>query len=87
MDALMARLVRQPRRAGDVANGVEAGDIGRAVAIDDHMVAVELHAQGIEAQVLDIAGDPDRHDGLFGLQGLGLAVSFQGDGDAGLALG
>ena len=33
----MAGLVRQPGRAGDVADGVEAGDVRRPVRIDDDL--------------------------------------------------
>jgi hypothetical protein len=44
----------------------------------------DLHAQGFEPEVLDIADDADRDDGDIGLQGLGLAAGFDLDRDAGL---
>ena len=52
------------------------------------LAAVDLGAQRLQTQVLDIAGDAHRDDGAFGLDGLGLAARLEVDGDArGLHLG
>jgi hypothetical protein len=61
-DALVAGLVRQPRRAGDIADRVEAGDIGFAIAVGDDVAAIGFHVEGFEAEVLDVAGDADSDD-------------------------
>ena len=63
-DALVARLVRQPGRAGDVADRVDALDIGPAVAVDDDMAAVGLHAQRLEPDILGVRDDADGDDGV-----------------------
>ena len=62
--ALVARLVRQPGRAGDVADRVDALDIGAAVAVGDDMAAVGLHAQRLEADILAVGDDADGDDGV-----------------------
>ncbi len=87
MGPLVRRLVRQPGRAGDVADGVEASNTGRAVSIDHHMGAVDLHAQRLQAQPLDIADDAHSDDGDLSLQIFGFAADFQFDRDTGLGLG
>ncbi len=87
MHALVRGLVRQPGRARDIANGVEPGDAGRAMLVDDHVGAVDLHSKSLEAQALDVADDPHRDNAHVGLQGLGLAADLELDGDAVLALG
>src|SRR6185295_12112352 len=71
-NSLVAGLVRQPWRAGDVADGVEAGDIGAPVSVGEDVALFDFAAQGFEAEVLDIAGDADGDDGVRGGQGFGL---------------
>src|SRR6202000_3080340 len=46
---------------GDVADGVEAGDVGSHVLVDlDALTArVELHAEIFQAVVRDVGGEPD----------------------------
>ena len=61
-DAFVLGLVRQHRRAGDVADGVDARHVGLADAVDDDAAAVGLHAELFQAEVLDIADDADRGD-------------------------
>ena len=55
--------------------------------VDTDVAAVNLHAQGFQAKVLDIAVDADGDDGDLGFQRLCLAADLDGDGDAGLGLG
>jgi hypothetical protein len=55
----MTGLVRQPRRAGDVADGVEAGDFGLAVFVGDDVCAVDLDANRLQPQPLHIPDDAD----------------------------
>ena len=59
-------LVRQPRRAGDVADGVEAGHVGPAEAVGHDVAAVDLHAERLEPEVLGIADDADGEDHALG---------------------
>ena len=62
--ALVARLVRQPGRAGDVADRINALDIGAGIAVHQDMAAVGLHAERLEADILAIGDDADRDDGV-----------------------
>ena len=62
-DAFMLGLVRQHRRTRDVADRIDARDVGLAVAIDrDRAAALGLHAELFQAQVLDVADNADRRD-------------------------
>ncbi len=68
--ALVAGLVRQPGRAGDVADGIEPLDAGAAERVGHHMAAVDLDARLLQPQPLDIADDADgRNDGVELLRG------------------
>ena len=58
----MAGLVREPGRARDVADGIQAFDPGAAEFIGHHMAAVDLDPQGFQPQPLDIAEDADCRD-------------------------
>ena len=62
IDALVLGLVRQHRRAGDVADGVDAGHVGAAEPVDDDGAALDLHAELLEAEILDVADDADGGD-------------------------
>src|SRR3569833_2927581 len=82
-DALMASLVREPRRPGDVPDGVNAFNIGAAVAVGFDMATVGLHAQSFETDVLRIRHNADCDDGVRELLRLDLAVlALDGRGDA-----
>ena len=69
----MLGLVSEHGRASDVANGVEAGDIGAAEAINDDAALVGFDAEGLETKVFDIAdnahGGDDAVHGEFGFRG------------------
>ena len=60
--ALVAGLVGEPGRAGDVADGVDAGLAGAAPLVDHDVAALDLHAGALEAEILGVAGDADGHD-------------------------
>ncbi len=60
----MLGLVRQHRRPGDVADGPDALDVGGAVFVDDDRTALGLHADGFEANTLDVALDANGRDQL-----------------------
>ena len=60
--ALMARLVGQPGRAGEVADGVDAGLAGAAPVVGHDMGLLDLHLGAFEADILDIADDADGED-------------------------
>ena len=61
-DALVLGLVREHRRPGDVADGVDAGHVGAAEAVGDDDAALGLHAELLEAEVLDVADHADGRD-------------------------
>src|SRR6185437_10342515 len=81
-DALVLGLVREHWRPGHVADSVDAGDIGLAVAVDDDAAALGLHAELLEAEILDVADDADGGDDALGRDLLGLAIRLDGGGDA-----
>src|SRR5262249_8232130 len=87
-DALVLCLVREHRRTGDVADGVDAGNVGPAEAIDDDCPLLDLYAQRLEAEVLGIAHHPDGEDHALGLDLLALpTLRLDRRRDAVLALG
>ncbi|MNZ63521.1 hypothetical protein D3C78_816690 [compost metagenome] len=53
----VAGLVRQPGRAGDIADGVDARLAGGAVAVGDDMGLLHLDRSAFQPKVLDIADD------------------------------
>src|SRR3569832_1529717 len=61
-DAFVLGLVRQHRRAGDVADGVDARHAGAAQRIDLDDPAFGVHADLLEAEVFDVADDAHRRD-------------------------
>ena len=61
-DAFVLGLVREQRRTGDVADGIDAGHVGAAGAVDDDRAALDLHAELFQAEIFDIADDADRRD-------------------------
>ena len=84
--ALMLGLVRQHRRAGDVADGVDAGHVGLAVAVDHHAAAIGLDAEFFQPEVFDIADDADRGDHPVDLDSLRLALAVIQGRDHAVAL-
>src|SRR5581483_8356071 len=53
--ALVLGLVRQHRRPGNVADGVDARYVGAPVAVDDDGAAVDSDAQLLEPEAFDVA--------------------------------
>ncbi len=76
VNALVAGLVRQPGRPGHVADGVQARHAGGEVLIGHDVGLLDLHAEGLQAHVLDVAHDADGHDGHVALERLGLAAGL-----------
>ena len=72
--AFMLGLVRQHRRTCDVADGVDAGHVGLAVAVDHDAAAIGLDAEFLQAEVLDVADHADRRDHPLELDGLRLPL-------------
>ena len=70
----MLGLVREQRRAGDVADRVDAGHTCAVQCIDRDRGAIALHADLFQTEVLDVAGYPDGGDDA--LHGNGLRRSF-----------
>ena len=60
MHALVHRLVREPGRADQIADGIDARLAGLAPFVDDDMGLLDLDLGAFEADILDIADDADR---------------------------
>src|SRR5665213_3361301 len=73
-NTLVLRLVGVQRRAGNVANGVDAGHAGAAETVCDDAAAVGLHAELLQAEVLDVAQYADGRDDAVELDVFLLAV-------------
>ena len=74
-DALVLGLVRQHRPGDHVADGIDAGDVGREMRVDDDAAAIVLlDADGFEAEPFGVghAADGDEHD--VGFERLGGAA-------------
>ena len=65
-DALVLGLVGEHRRAGDIADGVDARHVGPVERIDHDRAALGLHAELFQAEILDVADDADRGDDALG---------------------
>ena len=63
--ALMACLVRKPRRPGEIANRVDARLAGAHPLIDNDMAALDADPRSLKAEILRVADDSDRKDDLF----------------------
>ena len=57
--AFMLGLVRQHRRACDIADGINTGNIGVAQTIGDHATAIGFDTQRFKPEILDIADHAD----------------------------
>src|SRR5882724_8023062 len=77
----MARLVRQPRGADEIADGIDPGLAGAQPFIDDDVRFLDRDTGVFEADVLDIADDADREDDALDLQLAPLPSPFDTGGD------
>jgi hypothetical protein len=59
-DALVLGLMREHRRAGDIADCIDAGHIGAAETISQDYAFLGLHPQCFEAEIFDISDDANR---------------------------
>ena len=73
-NALVLGLVCQHRRAGDIADGVDAFDIGFAVAVDDDAAPVGLHTEFFKSEIFDVSLNTDGGNQPVGGDRLGFAV-------------
>ena len=80
-DAHRLGRVRQHQLAGDVADGVDAVDVGTATLVDGDGAAIGLDPRLVESVALEARGEPDRLEHLVGLDDLFLAVLADGDLD------
>ena len=73
--ALLGRLVREHHAADQIADRVDAGDVGAQVIVgDDEAALVDGDARGLEAEVLAVRAAADRDQDLVGVDRRGLAV-------------
>ena len=84
--ALMLGLVRQHRRPGDVADGVDAGHVGLAVAVDHDAAALGLDAELFQAEALDVADDADRRDHPLDIRSSAACLAVVDGGDDAVGL-
>ena len=68
--ALMLGLVGQHGRARHIADGVDAGHIGAAMAVGDNGAAIQLHADLFKAEILGVADHAHGGDHALGLEAL-----------------
>src|SRR5262249_23312289 len=81
-DALVARLVREPGRAHDVADRVDSGLVRLKPLIDDDMRLLDADLGALEAEILDIADDADGKDDALRLDLARLAAGLDRGNDA-----
>src|SRR3546814_14104956 len=74
-DALMARLVRQPRRSGDVADRPDALDICAAIGMGIDMALGRFDAELFQPDILGVGQDADRNDRVAEIMARALAVA------------
>ena len=84
--AFMLGLVREHRRARDVADRVDAGHVGLAVAVDHDAAALGFDAELFQAEIFDIADDADGGNHPVELDRLRLALAVIDGGDDAVAL-
>src|SRR5690606_41851777 len=87
-DALLAGDVGQERRAGDVADGVNAGHPGFHALIDPDEAPFYLYAHAFQAEAFRVADDADGHQHLLRPQDFpaGAVAGGHPDGQAVLVL-
>ena len=61
-DTFMACLVRQPRRSGQITDGVYAGFTGFHPFVNDDVATIDFNLGIFETDVLHIAGNANRQD-------------------------
>src|SRR2546429_1195452 len=81
----MLGLVREQWRSRDVADGIDAGHIGLAVAVDHDDSAIGFNTNFFQAQILDIADYADRRNHALEFYRLRLLAVVDG-GDHAVAL-
>jgi hypothetical protein len=75
------RLVRQPRRADEVADRVDAGFAGAQPFVDDDMASCDRDTGVFDANVFDIAEDADGEDDTLDVELAPLSSSFDAGDD------
>ena len=58
----MACLVREPRRADEIADGVNTGFAGAAVLVDHNVRAIDFYPGAFQADTFHVADDADGGD-------------------------
>ena len=82
---LVARLVRQPRRAAQIADGIDARLAGLAIGTDHDMGAVHFDLGVLDAEIFHIADDAHGGDDSVDGQCVGLAALLDGHRDVAVA--
>src|SRR5262252_8653200 len=75
-DALMLRFVGEQRRTGNVADGINAANIGAAITVDLDGAAVDFDAKPFKAKIFYITGDADCRNDAFDGMCLGTAFAI-----------
>src|SRR6516164_353838 len=74
-DPFMLGLMREQRRPGDVADGIDTRNVGTVERIDNDRPAVGLYAKFLQAEILDIPGNANRRNGPLEFERLNPAFS------------
>src|SRR5690606_40507688 len=64
--AFVLGLVGKHRRASDIANGIDPGNVGAAIAVHHHATALGPDAQRLQPQVFDVALSANGRDHAVG---------------------
>src|SRR3984893_6160743 len=67
--AFMFGLMREPGRAGDIADCINPRNIGAPHSVRNNTSPLNLHAERLKPKVLGIAGNAGRGNHAFGFQG------------------
>src|SRR5690348_16573500 len=86
-DTLVAGLVREPRRSGDVADRPDAGHVRAAHRVGVDVTLGRRHAERLETDVLGVGNDADRDNAVAELLLSGLAVRSLDPGSDDLRVG
>src|SRR4051812_20523282 len=85
-DTFMLRLVREHRRARDVADRVDAGDTGLAFTVDNNDAALGFYAEFFQPKVFDIFDHTDGRDHAVEFSGVRLTLAVVDGRDNTVAL-
>ena len=79
--------MRQRQLAGNVADGVDAGDVGSHMLVDDDIVPFGNNSDLLQPQAIGVGGDSDGHQHQAACHFLLIGALIEADLEVGLAVG